>query len=263
MSRDHSDDRYDGRDRRDDGDDRPRRRLRDQDRDDWDDDRDRPVRRRFVRDPAGLTAFVQVMLGLSILTHLLSAGSDWLEIELLSRQEITEAEAEANDLRQGVVGLVVFGVYLVTAVAVLKWVYRANRNARGFGADDLSASPGWAVGYFFVPILNLFRPYQAMREVWQASRNPADWRGQPGSPRLGLWWALWVVSNLAGQVQFRLALRAKTQDELAAQARLSLGVGLLDIALCLSLMAVVAGLYRLQVAWVRGDDIPDPHDPIR
>ena len=45
---------------------------------------------------------------------------------------------------------------------------RANRNARAFGSS-MSISPGWAAGWFFVPIANLWMPYQAMKEIWQGS----------------------------------------------------------------------------------------------
>jgi hypothetical protein len=53
---------------------------------------------------------------------------------------------------------------LAAFVLVGVWIYRANANAHALGGD-LSVSPGWAVGWFFVPIACLFKPYLAMRRL--------------------------------------------------------------------------------------------------
>ena len=41
-------------------------------------------------------------------------------------------------------------------------------------ADHESFTPGWSVGWFFVPIMNPWKPFQAMREIWQASAEPGN-----------------------------------------------------------------------------------------
>ena len=63
---------------------------------------------------------------------------------------------------------------------------------------DQRFSPGWSVGWWFIPALNLLRPYQVIKEIWRGSypntgadRQPAplslpplpSWAGggQPGS----------------------------------------------------------------------------------
>ena len=73
---------------------------------------------------------------------------------------------------------------LSTGILVLTWIHRANHNARQLGADDMRFTPGWAVGWYFVPIAWFWKPYQAMKEIWLASANPSDWRGRPVSPLL-------------------------------------------------------------------------------
>ena len=59
---------------------------------------------------------------------------------------------------------------LVLAAIVLFCLFmpRANRNARAFGAP-MSNSPGWAAGWFFVPVAFWWKPYYAMKEIWQGS----------------------------------------------------------------------------------------------
>ena len=47
---------------------------------------------------------------------------------------------------------------LLTYIAAGFWIFNAACNARAFGAKGLQISPGWAVGWYFVPIMWLFKP---------------------------------------------------------------------------------------------------------
>jgi hypothetical protein len=105
-----------------------------------------------------------------------------------------------------VVALAQLAVFLATAVAVLRWLYLANANARALGADDLMGSPAMAVGWFFVPLLNLAMPYMTVRDTWKASANPKDWQIQPAPAMIGLWWACWLLSGISGILAFRIGL---------------------------------------------------------
>lgn len=66
--------------------------------------------------------------------------------------------------------------------------------------------PGWAVGWFFVPLANLAMPFITMRELWKASANPRDWQLERTPLALPLWWACWLASSIAGTIAFRLTL---------------------------------------------------------
>src|SRR3546814_553157 len=65
--------------------------------------------------------------------------------------------------------------WLACAIVVLRWIHRANVNARAMGARDLAASPGMSVGWFFVPIAHLWLPFKAMRQLSKARAKPGDW----------------------------------------------------------------------------------------
>lgn len=69
----------------------------------------------------------------------------------------------------GVAGIFYLVVYIITSVLFLRWVYVSNRNARALGASDMQHSPGWSVGWYFIPIATLWKPYQAMKEIYKAS----------------------------------------------------------------------------------------------
>ena len=53
----------------------------------------------------------------------------------------------------------------------------------------MSISAGWAAGYFFIPIMNLWKPYQAMKEIWQGSDpDPTVHAFSVRVPALLPWW---------------------------------------------------------------------------
>jgi len=93
--------------------------------------------------------------------------------------------------------------FIASIVAVCLWTYRANANAHVLAqaADWVAPSltPGSAVGSYFIPFVNLVRPYTAMREIDSAGL------GAPSTdPMLGVWWGTWVVGNILGNIGFRM-----------------------------------------------------------
>jgi hypothetical protein len=91
-------------------------------------------------------------------------------------------------------------LHLVVRVALfwtfLLWFRRAYRNLPALGADDLSASATEAVLSFFVPVVNLFRPYQLTKEIWRGSDLSAldpEQKVVFSSALVGYWWTfLWI-----------------------------------------------------------------------
>ena len=80
------------------------------------------------------------------------------------------------------------------------WIYRVARTMRALGGRGTSRSrqAGRSAG-IFVPIANLWKPYQAMSEIWRASRNPRGWQNdEPASP--GLVVGDLVVSTVLGKI---------------------------------------------------------------
>ena len=82
-------------------------------------------------------------------------------------------------------------------LALLFWVFRANKNATALSPQALDHGPGWAAGWFLVPIASLWKPYEVMREIYKASRTPHDWRKAKGADIVGWWWTTYLLANLA------------------------------------------------------------------
>ena len=204
--------------------------------------------RGFVKNPAGLTQFVVVMLWISVVSSsiatLLSAFS--LASGHASQPESTELTP--FEAASALFALVQLTIFLTTAIGFLRWIHRAHLNVRGLGATDLNISPGWAVGWFFVPIMNLWKPYQAMKELCQASRNPDAWKSEMPPGLITTWWTLWVLSNILAQTSFRLNLRSDDPTSMIPELCTLLS-DLADIPLSLVVIRMVRSIHEMQSEW--------------
>jgi hypothetical protein len=207
------------------------------------------------KDATLLTTWVTRLIYLEIVLAAVSIVSGALEYQLLDRFEhglfatesLAQSAAEANDQRQAAIGIAQIVVTLVTAILVLKWIYRANYNARQLGAADMKFTPGWAAGWYFIPIASLWKPYQAMKEIWMASSNPGNWTSQPSSPLLPWWWFLWLLTNGLGQASFRLAENADTIHDFKVANVVTVMSDICIIPLDLVFLAIVKTIYDQQM----------------
>jgi Domain of unknown function (DUF4328) len=88
---------------------------------------------------------------------------------------------------QGLASPFVYLVGLVTVAAVIIaciWQHRAATAARGLGFPA-RRSPAWGVGSWFVPVVNLWMPYGALRDCLPA--------GDPRRAHVLRWWIAWIV----------------------------------------------------------------------
>lgn len=204
------------------------------------------------RDLSGLAAALKATLGVYMAIVVISLWSGWLEIELLQRAAngavVSETEAAASDSRQALLGGLYFVIFVVTAVLFLRWTYLSNRNVRSLGADDLEFTPAWAVGWYFIPIATLWKPYQALKETFKASHPDftENWRQAPRPAIMPLWWTLWILANFVGQAILRTAFREETIDELLASSWLTFLSDALDLPMGIVVIMLVSKLKAWQ-----------------
>ena len=87
---------------------------------------------------------------------------------------------------------------LISFIPVSMWIYRAHANLETADLPGLEYSPGWSVGWFFVPIAALWKPFSAMRELWNASHGAVGDYSDNAPALLWTWWLGWIFSNLGG-----------------------------------------------------------------
>ncbi|WP_232024494.1 DUF4328 domain-containing protein [Streptomyces lincolnensis] len=91
--------------------------------------------------------------------------------------------------------------FVPCAVLFVVWFFGARRNAGPLGPDRFRNGPGWAIGAWLIPLVNLWMPYRVAIDIWGASAQlPAD--GEPYRMPIwpvNLWWGLFVSSTLLGR----------------------------------------------------------------
>lgn len=92
---------------------------------------------------------------------------------------------------------------LVTMIVFAWWIHTAGRNLLAAGYEDLEFSPASRIWWFAVPFANFVKPFQGMRELWNASHGNSDYT--QGSGLVATWWALWLGSRLSRLVANGLA----------------------------------------------------------
>ncbi len=207
----------------------------------------------FLLDPAGLTKFLQRLLWISVLIACVALVDDIAEFLQVQVGQISPDQVASNDPVQGFIGLLQSGLGILTGIIFLKWIYRSYKNIQGFGAQGLRFSPGWAVGYYFIPILSLIRPVQVMNEIWRASDDPRDWPKRPGSWLIASWWTLFLVYTGITQISLELAIQASTNDQWTLAAVLAILGDFFSIPLSLAALRLVTEIYRRQrtLGWIR------------
>lgn len=136
-------------------------------------------------------------------------------------------------------------VNLVTIVLVGRWIYRANKNAHAM-SDAMVMTPGWNVGFFFIPIANLWKPFEGIRQTWRASVSPYDPENAEIPGWLNLWWGAWIISAILNNLTFRMSLRAETLEELLAVSWTEVICLPFDLAAGLTLLLLVSRLSQVQ-----------------
>jgi hypothetical protein len=150
--------------------------------------------------------------------------STYMQIELLDKVRhglhMTQSQALANDGRQRLAVLFRATTYIVSGIVFLMWFYRVYRNLPSLGAASTEYSPGWAVGWWFVPFASLVVPCQISKEIWKGS-HPANLGVLSkarivGSPLVGVWWAFWLIMILIGSYSGFWMPAANSLDQVIA-----------------------------------------------
>ena len=206
------------------------------------------------RDISGLTKWVVGLLYAQILISCISIISGGMEYSLLSDfasgvytdEAKAIAAGEASDNRQLVVAYWFMAIYMVSAVLILRWFYLSKANAIAAGAADTEFTPGWTIGWYFVPFANLWKPYQAMKELWKTSHAPDGWKEQGVSSLIGWWWFIFLASGAISNAAFRATLRAEELNELMLSNVLTQISDMSGIPLAIVTLLIVKRIYAAQ-----------------
>lgn len=107
-----------------------------------------------------------------------------------------------------VVGTLYTLAFIATVIANGMWIYRASSNAGHMAPSSARITPGWSVGWYFIPFANLVKPYEAMRQTWVTSLDPGAQLDAAGPSLLHQWWFGWLVGGFLATASLRIALNS-------------------------------------------------------
>jgi hypothetical protein len=121
------------------------------------------------------------------------------------------------------------------------WVNRSCKNAWLLNPPKMRTSPGLAVGYYFIPVISLWKPYVSMCEIRNASFGMRDQL----TTLLPLWWFAWVAYLLmtAGRISGRFS---SNEEVVSISNKLATVADITGIALSYMTIALVISMTNAQ-----------------
>ncbi|MFC4254869.1 DUF4328 domain-containing protein [Altererythrobacter xixiisoli] len=126
---------------------------------------------------------------------------------------------------------------LITMLIVAGWIHRAHANLHLADLPDLEFTPNWVIGWYLIPIACLFKPYQAMRELYRNSVPQIDQDASSANNTIILWWSGWVAGAIVGILGIFVFMADPD----------SLGTGATVMVLLVSASDLVAGWFLIQL----------------
>ncbi|HVZ02589.1 MAG TPA: DUF4328 domain-containing protein [Dongiaceae bacterium] len=207
------------------------------------------------RDPRNVQRWLVVALGAYIVAGIVVTAYRVLDLRLIEALRTGavadmaqwRTEAVTISTRLYVAGRARALIFVAAAIPFMIWLYRANRNARALGASGMRYSPGWAVGWNFVPFANLFMPALVMREIWRGTYHLSPGQTQSGGWLIPVWWCLWLATLATGEAAAVILKQAVGNIERAEiGSALALIQGFLQIALGLVVIVLTRRLSETQ-----------------
>jgi hypothetical protein len=208
------------------------------------------------KDSTSLTKWTKWFLYLNIIIAVVSIASTSFEYKFFSdikvgvytSSELILADSVFNDTLQSLVDILQLLVFAVSGVLILRWIYISNYNAHQLSNSRMKFTPGWSIGWYFIPIFNLWKPYQAMKEIWKISANPTNWKKQSAPSMLRWWWFFWIADGFFSKLSFQFEMRASEINELMRADLIYLISDSVFIILSFSLLTIIDEIYKMQIS---------------
>ncbi|MEM9458883.1 MAG: DUF4328 domain-containing protein [Myxococcota bacterium] len=160
-------------------------------------------------------------------------------------------------------------VFWVTVVFYCRWLHRAYGNvvvlaSRGRLGARLRYRPSQAVWSFFIPFINLVRPYRVVAELWRCSGPTFE--GPVFSCLVGAWWAMWLGGTMLARHTRQMVAGAGEDTErlMSAWSVAAIGQLLMVGAAVLAIMVIreVGQRQAARADWLAAL-VPGRLDPVK
>jgi hypothetical protein len=145
----------------------------------------------------------------------LAAGYDLGELRSLAHAEGAALDAAAKIAHAEAgrwIAIAQIACAALIAALFISWLYQARANLRALGTRRLRFGREWTYLAFAIPLLNAYRPYQVVSEIWRgsdpASTDPLGWQRLETSRLVLAWWlglVAWVAFEPLSALLLRIA----------------------------------------------------------
>lgn len=191
---------------------------------------------------ARLGRAVQVLVGLCGAVSVASFG---FQVWAATTLDVAGRTAEASDRALQAYDLLDLSLsgasVLLLVVSGATWLLWQHKLAYAVPPETLRRSPGWHVGSWFIPVVNLWFPFQNILDLRRAITSRSEARRIPRPYRL--WWAFWLANTFIEQLAMVAAGRGlPTVASVATAAGISAFAELLNVGSAACAVLVVGDL---------------------
>jgi len=131
------------------------------------------------------------------------------------------------------------------------WLYRMNFNLRKLTTWNMEFTPGWMIGWYFIPFANFFKPFQGMRELWRVSHK--QWYVDPSILRW--WWGLWLAVRFVGNSSLPIGYGPDVVQNIINSTLFFILIDGLNVALDIVALRITASIWVAYGAnYIKGEN---------
>ena len=130
--------------------------------------------------------------------------------------------------------LIALAFFILIIVLFLNWYRRAYGNLIRLKINQTSYTEKMAIWYWFIPIINIFKPYEIMKDIAFSTQNKIleynselDIKSQKWILRI--WWVLFIITNAILILLKFLAYGSKDRDEILSYTNLELYLSCIEV----------------------------------
>ena len=180
--------------------------------------------------------------------------------------EVSHFSATMNNIFARMIAVISALAAIVSIITFIQWFRRAYYNLH-LKVDYLSFSEGWAAGAWFVPIINLFRPYQIMKELFEVTerlliKRKDEVKDKLATPIVGWWWGLWILSTMYEYFFVQVSIYLNSVDQMIFGTVLNIISAIITITLCLITIKIIKN-YSSVEAFLNEPEVIEPIEELK
>lgn len=140
--------------------------------------------------------------------------------------------------------ILIFIAVIVSIVTFIMWFRRAYYNI-GLRIPNLLYGNGWAAGSWFIPFINLYMPFQIMKDLYNQTEKymtlcmKEPYKGNLKTNYVNLWWTLWIMSFVINYLSVKIVWNVEDINTTSTNPFITVIGAILQIALCVVTIVVI------------------------